>query len=316
MKKLFKILAGIAIFFAILAIFIIYQYGPNFNIYIFPPSAERYGEIALDRMNNGLYAHGENWAAAKEKATDQFQSAEEYEDTYPIIEEALQVAGGDHSFIVPPNEQETGGANTVMPTTAVEDSILILTLPAFASADQAENQAYADSLNDALHNEDYQGVIIDLADNTGGDMGPMVAGLSSLIPDGPVVKFQYANDIDYDSTLEQGSLTGGGTSVTVSNAEKISDIPIAVITNNLTASSGEVTALAFKGLDNVQFFGKKTYGLTSANTPVELYNGLIMQLTTAKLIDRTGTTYENVPIEPDVETNSPKEDAIEWLKNQ
>lgn len=316
MKKIFKILAGLAVILLVGVLFLVYQYGPNFNIFLFPPSAQKYGEIALDRMENGLYAQGEEWNQTKENALQEIGNADEYEDTYIILEEAIQVVGGDHSFFVYPEEQSNENLDSAFPTATIEENILILNIPAFGSPDMDDNQQYADILNHAIQNETYQGIIVNLANNTGGDMGPMVAGISSLIPDGPVIKFQYSSGVTDEAVLENGTLTGGGASVTVEPADKVSDVPIAVVINELTASSGEMTALAFKGLDNVQFFGENSLGFTSGNSQMELYDGTIMQLTTSTIIDRTGTEYENTPIEPDVHTTTPIKEAKEWVNHQ
>jgi len=316
LKKLLKVFAGLAVVVLVGVLFLVYQYGPNFNIFLFPPSAQKYGEIAISHMENGLYAHGEEWNQTKENALQQMENAEEYEDTYPILEEAIQVAGGDHSFFVYPDEQTNDNPANAFPTATIEENILILNIPAFGSPDMSENQKYADTLNNAIQNETYQGIIINLADNTGGDMGPMVAGISSLIPDGTVIKFQYASDMTDEAILENGTFTGGGTSVTVETTEKVTDVPIAVVINKLTASSGEMTALAFKGLENVQFFGENSLGFTSGNSQMELYDDTIMQLTTSTIIDRTGTEYENTPIEPDIHTSTPIEEAKEWINYQ
>lgn len=313
MKKLLKILASLAVILLVGVLFLVYQYGPNFNIFLFPPSAQKYGEIAINRMENGLYAHGEEWNQTKENALQKMKNAEEYEDTYPVLEEAVQVAGGDHSFFVYPEKQGTENMSAEMPTISIEENILILNIPAFGSPNMNENQKYANAINNAIQNETYQGIIINLADNTGGDMGPMVAGISSLIPDGTVIKFRYSNGITDEAVLENGTITGGGTSVTVENIEKVTDVPVAIVINGLTASSGEMTALAFKGLENVQFFGENSLGFTSGNSRMELYDDTIMQLTTSTIIDRTGKEYENTPIEPEVQTTTPIEKAKSWI---
>lgn len=203
-----------------------------------------------------------------------------------------------------------------IPTVSLDGNVLILTLPAFASSNHEENQRYADILNQALSNNDYKGVIVNLEDNTGGDMGPMISGLSTLIPDGKIVTFEYRNGQTQELILENSSLIGGGTTVTVGNTKKIADVPVAVIINKSTGSSGEIVALALKGLDNVQIFGEASAGYTSGNSQISLYDGTIMQLTTSAIIDRTGERYENVAIIPDVETNEPFLAAREWIQSK
>lgn len=147
-------------------------------------------------------------------------------------------------------------------------------------------------------------------------MGPMVAGISALIPDGPVLNFQYANQLTADVTIDNGRVNGGGSSVTVDNASKIKDTPIAIILNKLTASSGELTALAFSGLDNVRSFGENSAGYTSGNSAMRLYDGTMMQLTSSRIIDRQGIVYENDSLIPDFPSSTPLSDAKEWIKTK
>ncbi len=310
--KIFIIIGGLLIF-ALLGL--VFMYGPNYNIYLVPPSPKRYGEIALNKMENGLYASGEKWEQAKSSALEELSEATEYQDAYPILEEAIKVAGGKHSFIVYPENEQPEATIDAMPTLSVEDNILILNLPAFAGSDMEANQQYAKILNQALYSADFSGVIINLTDNSGGDMGPMVSGLSSLIPDGLVMTFEYRNGITHEVALEEGTVTGGGTSVTLEETGKIPEIPVAVIINHGTASSGEMVALAFKGLDKVRFFGEASASYTSGNSQMTLYDGTIMQLTTSAVIDRTGMRYENNPIEPDVLTDDPLEAAKTWIQS-
>lgn len=72
--KLFKWAMIILSIFAIIGIFLVYQFGPVVGaqfgkpVYIFPPSAERYGKVAIDMIElNGYYATGEKWEETKAK---------------------------------------------------------------------------------------------------------------------------------------------------------------------------------------------------------------------------------------------------------
>ncbi|RRR33616.1 peptidase S41, partial [Schaalia georgiae] len=93
-------------------------------------------------------------------------------------------------------------------------------------------------------------------------------------------------------------------------------ITIAILVNGNTASSGEMTTLAFKGLPNVKIFGKPTAGYTTGNMVYSLYDGATIQLTVSRIIDRKGNRYENTPIEPDIATTTPLNDARTWLQEQ
>lgn len=84
---------------------------------------------------------------------------------------------------------------------------------------------------------------------------------------------------------------------------------VALITNIATGSSGEVTALAFKGRENTIFIGEKTNGKTTANIIVDLPFGAYMTLSTGFDCDRNGNFYQH--IEPDIKIS--KQDNFDDL---
>lgn len=191
------------------------------------------------------------------------------------------------------------------------EGILYLKVPAFTGDAQAA-KAYANKLSAALKKGDYQAVVVDLIDNTGGNMYPMIAGLSSLLPDEDLFQFVEKNGsksaVSRSDILKQFGLE--------QTDEKAKKVPIAVLTNERTGSSGEMTVLAFKGLENVKIFGQPTASYTTGNNYYQLYDGAVLLLTTSSILDRTGKLYENEAIQPDVLTDQPLEEAESWLKGQ
>lgn len=301
----------------------LYSFGPYFGLifgkplYLLPPSPERYGRIALDFMETmGIYADDEDWTRARQKAEAGISMVGSLEDANPILQEAAKVAGGKHSFVRTASHQDRidQGLLADMPEVERQGELLLLTLPGFIG-DKAQAQAYADTLAQAIDsNRDVIGVIVDLRTTTGGDMGPMVAGLSPLIPDGDLMSFQ-SRQMTLPVVLDQGRVKGGGTSVQADVLEK-AGLPVAILQGPETASSGEATLLAFKGLAYTRFFGKPTAGYASANQTIPLYGGHSLLLTTAKEIDRTGVTYAEDPILPDEDTDQPMEAGMAWLQQQ
>lgn len=69
---------------------------------------------------------------------------------------------------------------------------------------------------------------------------------------------------------------------------------MAVITGIYTGSSGEVTALAFKGRANTIFIGENTYGATTSNQVPTLSFGITLALTVGYDTDRNGVYYEKI----------------------
>jgi hypothetical protein len=72
-------------------------------------------------------------------------------------------------------------------------------------------------------------------------------------------------------------------------------------------------SLCFRGLDYVRVFGSPTAGYASANQPFTLPGGDQLVLTTGCDVARTGEVFCDDPIDPDVLTDTPLEDAIEWI---
>lgn len=92
-----------------------------------------------------------------------------------------------------------------------------------------------------------------------------------------------------------------------------SSTPIAILTNDWTASSGEATLLCFRGLETVKTFGTPTAGYASANVVQELADGYQLLITTSCDVARTGECFCDDPIEPDVPTDTPLEVALDWI---
>ncbi len=80
------------------------RYGPSFGIYLRKPTASAYGERAIALMSNGYYSSTDEWQEARAKALESLQDVRTYEETYPILSEAIAVAGGKHSRVVLPQE--------------------------------------------------------------------------------------------------------------------------------------------------------------------------------------------------------------------
>ena len=157
-------------------------------------------------------------------------------------------------------------------------------------------------------------VSLDLRGNTGGDMAPMVAAISPLLPDGDVLGYQYANGQTNYLTLKNG-VFNGGSGITVDSFKMPEQLPIAILTDEWTANSGEAVLLPFRGMKNVRTFGSPTAGYASVNTVYSLYDGVQIWLTVAAdVAPRTGEVFCEKPISPDVLTDEPEKEAATWIE--
>ena len=316
MKKLLKrIILGIILLLTLL-IAGLYFYGPQFNLYLIPPKPQQYAEIALDKMDDvGIFTDSKKWEIEKKATLKEVKHAQTYEETLPYLEAALTVAGGKHSFIVKSNaeSEQNETSEYIEPYAEIKDGLLFLTVPKF-SGNQEQAITYANSIESALHTNDYQAIIVDLRQNTGGDMTPMILGLSPIIPDGVLFTYVDKQGAELPVTLKEGTLDSGNSPITLKNHTKVKEVPIALLIDHQTGSSGELTTLCFKDLPNVTLFGEDSAGYTSANQEIYLYDGTIMQVTNAFIKDRAGTLYKNEPIQPDVLAKDSQQSAKDWLK--
>lgn len=318
-KKL-RIALGICIPLIIIiaaALAVVMKYGPTFGFYLVPPSAETYGKNALSTIDkNGIFAGNDEWKSTYNECLKMIESAKSYDDTYNAIRKALSVGGGKHSMLMTKSESQntTESYDEVLPTVSLDGDIAIIKLPDFLGTAEA-GQKYAKIAEDFIHeNRDkIKGVVLDLRGNTGGDMGPMATAVSSLLPDGELVYYHYRS-YDVPVTLKNGVVSNAGTGGKSLYPEEKLNVPVAILTDDMTASSGEALTLCFRGLENTRTFGAPTAGYTSVNMLYNMYDGAQMYLTVAFDKARTGEIFKETSIEPDVATDSPLEAALEWLR--
>lgn len=78
--------------------------------------------------------------------------------------------------------------------------------------------------------------------------------------------------------LENGVVLGGGTQIDTDIQPFKLNVPVALLTNEMTGSSAEALVMSFIDLEKAKTFGKPTAGYASANFPYLLYDGAIMFL--------------------------------------
>ena len=141
----------------------------------------------------------------------------------------------------------------------------------------------------------------------------MIVAVSPLLPDGDVLGYRYSNGQLHRMTLKDGTFNDGS-GITADSFRMPGNLPVAILTDEWTASSGEAVLLAFRGLENVRTFGAPTAGYASVNTVCTPYDGAQLWLTVAAdYCVRTGEVFCEDPVAPDVLTNHPEREAAAWL---
>ena len=142
-----------------------------------------------------------------------------------------------------------------------------------------------------------EGWIIDLRFNLGGNCEPMLLSLYDFLGDNEVWGTMNIDKKQTDKVkLKNGNYYNNSSKHSYINpqGELLDKAKVAVITGSLTASSGELTAISFKGRPNTIFIGESTLGYTSANSVVNLPFDLKMALTVGYDCDRNGIYYERI----------------------
>lgn len=275
-----------------------------------PPSPRRYADMAVGLMVDGLQADPARVAEVRAEVDAQAARARTSAGTYPALSGAAKELGGEHSSLLGPVEAAAlfgdsppvSAAAEPRPTVTTADGITTIVVPELVGGDEASRQRYVDAGARALvaaAPATTRGWVVDLRGNHGGDMWPMLGAVSPLLDEGQVVSFEYA-DRSVPVTCARGAVAQGGDVMATSDAGRVpAGLPVAVLTDGMTVSSGEAVAIAFVGQDGVRSFGQPTYGFSTANEPRTLFDGAIVNLTVAVDADRTGKRY-GVPIVPDV----------------
>lgn len=248
--------------------------------------------------------------------------------------ESLRPYGDHHSFFMTPGEVrhweggDTEDADISFPQHARIQNCGYIAVPGFHAGDSALALAFADSLQQAmgdLYASGILGWIVDLRDNTGGNMEPMLAGLGPLFQGA-----KLGSLVDVNQTAESWRYAKGvyfwqdEPMLTISHPVALPEqLPIAVLTSHQTGSSGEAVVISFVGNPRTRSFGQATWGLTTGNGSFDLTDGARIMLSSTVMADRMGRLYHG-PIEPDetiaesdqVESDPVLQAAIAWLTSQ
>ena len=271
------------------------------------PNAKYVKKAVRIMDKHGIYAQGPEWEKAKQEALS--AKPTNLDEAQEIVVQAGKVAGGKHTYLMTTDEvTENDTSSWEMPTVELlENNIAYIKLPAF-SGNADEGVRYANTVLDDLPDA-LQGAIIDLRGNRGGNMYPMIAAVHRLLPDDVILKFSSHKRPMSINTFFVLQTVGLEKQTPI-------DCPVALLTDDWTGSSGEAVLICFRGLPNTRTFGSPTAGYCSCNQPFALPGGSQLVLTIGEDIARTGEAFCDDPIAPDVLTETPFEDALEWLKNQ
>lgn len=165
-----------------------------------------------------------------------------------------------------------------------------------SSFDTGTVQQFKDAV-ESLKAEGAEKLVFDVRNNPGGELNSICAILDYLLPEGPIVR-----------TVDNA----GKEDVRYSDAEEL-DMPMAVLTNENTASAAELFSSALKDYEKATLVGTLTYGKGCMQTIYRLETGGGLSLTTAMYNPPFSDNYDGIGVEPHIEVELTEEAASKNL---
>jgi len=262
--------------------------------------AERGGLMPGDRI---LGVDGEStWGMSLDDAVDRISGEPGTDVTLLVIHEG---SNEEETIVITREEIKLPSIYTEM----LPDNIAHIEISRFSSHTGNE---LATELERLLEN-DLDGIVLDLRDNTGGVLAAAVKTASQFLEEGLVTYAIYSGDKREDWEVEKGGIA--------------TDIPLAILVNANTASAGEVVAGALQDHERGRLIGTQTYGKGSVNHHRQLSDGSAIYISIARWYTPDGRQIEGNGLTPDDEVeitvedieqkNDPQLDrAIEYIKSQ
>jgi carboxyl-terminal processing protease len=261
-----------------------------------------------------------DWEKVHAKAIEMTAGAKSTEDTYGAINYILSELGDNHSFLISrtgaptiPHHQTAPplvGKRVNVKNTLEEDGkkFGFIYVGGFGSkSDSPASTKFARAIQKHISetsNHRLSGWIVDLRGNTGGNMWPMLVGVGPLIGTGTLGYFQYPKTSIpwFYENGEAGVINAKGKTANFKmdgSIKDCADLPVAVLIDGTTASSGEAVTISFKGRAKTCLLGQHTRGLSTANESIKLPDGAMLYLTTSGEADRNKVSYDS-GISPDI----------------
>ncbi|MCF3496315.1 hypothetical protein C7E15_02645 [Stenotrophomonas maltophilia] len=254
-----------------------------------------------------------DWPAEEAALLTDDQKELPAQEAYAGLRRVLDTLADRHSLLQTPKEASTYRAQAVrsrpMESRSIADIGYIL-VPGLRGIGKDDRGAFTAELCNriaTLAPTSTKGWIVDLRQDNGGNMWPMLNGLQSLLGDRDAGGFRDG----------QGKTRKWRSRASPACSADLSDSRVAVLVGPRTASSGEAVAVAFRARPGTRFFGQPTAGLATSNTTFPLPDGGALLLTTAAMADREGTEYPKgiVPVSIVRGDQDAIEIALHWLRS-
>lgn len=266
-----------------------------------------------------------NWKVFRNDIYCHAKGSVTIENTYPSISYAITKLDDHHSYFAPNIVVED--TNDLKPLPILKDEKVPENIGyirvGFCMGNEKQTNNFINTITEKISKQDnsnLKGWIVDLRGNFGGNMWPMLVAIGPILGDGIIGYSFYPDGSFYSWNYSDGKIYSENGIVGQSNTtyHLLSPNPyVAILTDNVTASSGEAVTIAFKGRKKTKSFGIETFGVSTGNNSYTLSDGSRINLTECVFADRTKKKYGK-SVYPDVicQENKTLAEAINWISNQ
>ncbi|KQR11388.1 peptidase S41 [Xanthomonas sp. Leaf148] len=278
-------------------------------------SASAIFDIAIPAIrDHALQRTRIDWATREPQLRAQAASMRE-SDAYAAIDALIAELADGHSFLIRPTalrQMEARAAERpAVQARLLQPDVGYVEVTGLMTSSSDVRGAYQRALAAALDSKASQarcGWIVDLRQNTGGTMWPMVNGLQPLL--GDELLGYFVDSTGRQTPWHARPAAGAHASQT--------ERAVAVLIGPHTASSGEMVAIAMRGRPATRSFGQPSAGQTTSNRAVDLPGGGVLAIASSATQDRNARQLDGA-LHPDV-VLALQDDAIDaaaqWLRTQ
>ena len=147
------------------------------------------------------------------------------------------------------------------------------------------SEQFSKGVDDLIQGKGARCLIFDVRNNPGGLLDAVEKTIDKLVPEGPVVRAQYKD--------------GKMQTLFKSDAAQVS-VPMAVLTNQNTASAAELFTAALRDYGKAKSVGTKTYGKGTMQKIIPLNDGTALDLSVAYFYPPRSDNFEGKGVPPDI----------------
>lgn len=312
-----------------------------------------YVDVALDTMERYFWNTAEvDWSNVRGATLEPLPADPTAGQAHAALRAAVRMVDSSHSAFIVPSNAGRLDVPLRLPSARRIGGVGLLELGPVGGEDVDGLRRYLGAARDSMAEVETTGPacgwIVDVRDNDGGNLGPMLHAVAGLLGEGRVLTAHNRPDADSWLTVTgEGRLRVDGDEASFdidsalmepvawsedeaaafeavyasepSYVPLLDDPPIAVLTSNRTASAGEVLVIAFMGRNSTTVLGGATLGIPTGVTGFRMVDGAILRLATTTFSDRIGQRHtsnlwpETVIADPSGDGERVVRAAVDWL---